>query len=33
MTKLFDMAYAAAEAGYPWETMPPELEAAPIRCH
>jgi predicted acylesterase/phospholipase RssA len=32
MTMLFDMAYDAAAAGYPWERMPPELKAAPIRC-
>ena len=33
MTKLFDMAYDTAKAGYPWERLPPELKAAPIRCH
>jgi predicted acylesterase/phospholipase RssA len=33
MTMLFDMAHDAAAAGYPWERMPPELKAAPIRCH
>lgn len=33
MGKLFDMAHARGKQGYPWEKMPPELEAAPIRCH
>lgn len=33
MRKLFDVAYSRAEAGYPWDKMPPELKAAPIRCH
>ena len=33
MRKLFDVARESAEAGYEWEKMPPELEAAPIRCH
>ena len=33
MTKLFNMAYEAGESGYPWDRMPPELSAAPIRCH
>ncbi|KPK52247.1 MAG: hypothetical protein AMJ63_09975 [Myxococcales bacterium SG8_38_1] len=33
MRKLFDMAHERAEAGYEWEKMPPELRAAPIRCH
>lgn len=33
MKKLFDFAYERASAGYPWEKMPPELRAAPIRCN
>lgn len=33
MTKLFNMAYEAGKSGYPWDRMPPELAAAPIRCH
>jgi predicted acylesterase/phospholipase RssA len=33
MRKLFQMAYDRASDGYAWEKMPPELEAAPIRCH
>lgn len=33
MRKLYDMAYERASAGYEWEKMPPELKAAPIRCH
>ena len=33
MRKLFDTAYARASGGYPWEKMPPELKAAPIRCN
>jgi hypothetical protein len=33
MRKLFDMAHERATAGYRWEKMPPELRAAPIRCH
>lgn len=32
MRKLFDVAYEAAKAGYPWEKMPPELDTAPFRC-
>jgi predicted patatin/cPLA2 family phospholipase len=32
MKKLFDMAYARAEAGYPWEKMLPEMKATPIQC-
>ena len=33
MKNLFDMAFTAAKAGYPWEKMPPELATAPpIRC-
>jgi predicted acylesterase/phospholipase RssA len=32
MQKLFQMAHERAKAGYPWEKMPPELQAAPIRC-
>jgi len=32
MRKLFNMARDRAAAGYPWEKMPPELAAAPIRC-
>jgi hypothetical protein len=33
MRKLFDMAHERAASGYRWEKMPPELKAAPIRCH
>lgn len=33
MQALFDMAHERAKAGYPWDKLPPELEAAPIRCH
>jgi hypothetical protein len=33
MRKLFDTAYVRASEGYPWEKMPPELKAAPIRCN
>ena len=33
MKALFDMARERAEAGYEWDKLPPELEAAPIRCH
>ena len=32
MTKLFNLAYEAGKSGYPWDRMPPELAAAPIRC-
>jgi predicted acylesterase/phospholipase RssA len=33
MKKLYDMAFERASSGYRWEKMPPELKAAPIRCH
>ena len=33
MRKLYELAYERASEGYPWEKMPPELGAAPIRCH
>ena len=33
MRDLYDMAYERASSGYQWEKMPPELKAAPIRCH
>lgn len=32
MRELYQMAFERASSGYPWEKMPPELEAAPIRC-
>jgi len=32
MQALFDLAYERSKAGYHWEKMPPELEAAPIQC-
>lgn len=32
MQDLFDLAYERAKAGYVWETMPPELEEAPVQC-
>ena len=33
MKDLFDMARERAKAGYQWDKLPPELKAAPIRCH
>ena len=33
MHSLYEMARHRALNGYPWEKMPPELNAAPIRCH
>lgn len=33
MRDLYDMAYERASSGYRWDKMPPELKAAPIRCH
>ncbi len=33
MKTLYDLAFTRASRGYGWEKMPPELKAAPIRCH
>lgn len=33
MQQLYRMAFERASTGYGWEKMPPELKAAPIRCH
>jgi hypothetical protein len=32
MKNLFDMAFDRARAGYPWETLPPDLKEAPPSC-